>query len=108
MPRKRPVLLITVILIILVLSLIPTTEAPKLQKLGMDKVLHFGAYALLGIIAQATVSFHSITIGIGLGSITKLLQHFVPGRTIEFLDWVANALGLGLGIGSYFLVRKLL
>jgi VanZ family protein len=74
----------------------------------MDKVLHFGVYVLLGLIAQSAVGFHSLTIGIGLGTATELLQHFVPGRTVELLDWVANVLGLGLGIGTYYLARKVL
>jgi len=108
MDRRRKFILILGIVIILILSLIPTAEAPRFQKIGMDKVLHFGAYALLGMIAQAAVGFHSITIGIILGTVTELLQHFVPGRTVEFLDWVANVLGLGLGIGSYFIAKKLL
>jgi len=108
MQRRRQLLLILWIVIILILSLIPTAEAPKLQKIGMDKVFHFGAYALLGMIAQSVAGFHSITIGLILGTATELLQHFVPGRTVEFLDWTANVLGLGLGIGSYFIAKKLL
>ena len=108
MERRRKLILILWIVIILILSLIPTTEVSKLQKLGMDKVFHFGAYALLGMIGQAAVGFHSITIGIILGTATELLQHFVPSRTVEFLDWLANILGLGLGIGSYFIAKKLL
>lgn len=105
---RRQALLISWIFFILVISLIPTPEAPRLQELGMDKLLHFGAYALLGMIGQATVGFHSLTIGIGLGTATELLQRLVPGRTVEFLDWVANLLGLGFGIVGYFLVRRVL
>jgi VanZ family protein len=60
------------------------------------------------MIAQSAVGFHSLSIGIGLGTITELLQYFVPHRTVEFFDWLANFLGLGLGIGAYYLVRKVL
>uniref|UniRef100_A0A7C6ECX0 VanZ family protein n=1 Tax=candidate division WOR-3 bacterium TaxID=2052148 RepID=A0A7C6ECX0_UNCW3 len=101
-------MLILWIIVILFLSLIPTPEAPKLQETGVDKVLHFGAYALLGMIAQSAVGFHSLSIGISLGTITELLQYMVPHRSVEFFDWLANVLGLGLGIGAYFLVRKVL
>lgn len=86
----------------------PTPESTKLEESGIDKILHFGAYATLGMIAQSAVSFHSLSIGIGLGTITELLQYFVPYRTVEFFDWLANFLGLGLGIGAYFLVKKVL
>ncbi len=108
MPSRRQTLLILWIFFIFVLSLIPAPETPRLQQLGMDKLLHFGAYALLGVISQAVVGFHSLTIGLILGTITELLQQFIPGRTVEFLDWTANVLGLGLGIGAFFLVRKVL
>ncbi|MFB0509137.1 MAG: VanZ family protein [bacterium] len=105
---RRQVLLVAWIIVILLVSLIPTPEAPKLQETGIDKILHFGAYTVLGLIAQAAVGIHSLTIGISLGTGTELLQFFVPGRTVEFLDWLANILGLGLGIGAYFLVKKVL
>ena len=108
MQRRRRLLLILWVFIIFVLSLIPTAEAPKLQIIGMDKVLHFSAYLILGMIAQSCIGFHSITLGIVLGTVTELLQRLIPGRTVEIFDWTANVLGLGIGIGAFFLVRKVL
>ncbi|MEO0115538.1 MAG: VanZ family protein [candidate division WOR-3 bacterium] len=101
-------MLILWIVIILFFTLVPTPESPKLQETGVDKILHFGAYTILGLIGQAAVGFHSLTIGLSLGTVTELLQYLIPHRTVEFFDWLANVLGLGLGIGAYFLVRKVL
>lgn len=60
------------------------------------------------MIAQSAFGFHSLSIGISLGTVTELLQYLLPHRSVEFFDWLANILGLGLGIGAYFLVRKVL
>lgn len=67
---------------------------------GLDKVAHFGAYLVLGgLLARAVVSRGSgILLGWAYAASDEIHQTFVPGRTFEIADWVADALGVLVGV----------
>ncbi|MBN1810172.1 MAG: VanZ family protein [Planctomycetes bacterium] len=80
---------------------------------GQDKVLHFTAYGIMGLLL-ATVSaagargyFYAAGIlsGIFIGVITEYLQQWVPRRDVSFYDGLANVLGLLAAIGIYEGIR---
>lgn len=73
-----------------------------------DKVAHFLAYAILGLLAGAAWAARrpwSWTSGLALwaavalyGAIDELTQELVPGREAEVADWLADILGGLTGI----------
>jgi VanZ family protein len=79
----------------------------------MDKILHFGAYGLLGILflrAYETLprkDNNKILIFISIASATlygisdEIHQYFVPFREADILDAVANTLGSICGVYVY-------
>jgi len=83
---------------IFVASAQPTVSLPRLG--DSDKVLHFAAYAGLGGLlayggAPAALGpLPLIAIGSMYGASDEVHQSFVPGRTPDLLDWVADTLGV--------------
>jgi VanZ family protein len=80
-----------------------------------DKMLHFAAYAGLGVLlayggAPAAVGrLPLIAIGSLYGASDEVHQSFVPGRTPDPADWVADTLGAIAGVlaaHTYFSRRR--
>lgn len=86
------------------------TSWPKLalgpDGLGLDKVAHFSAYAILAALSlRATLTPRRLTtlvavvVGVSLlGAIDEWHQSFIPGRSMSLADWVADTAGAGLGV----------
>ena len=87
--------------------------------LSFDKLAHFAIFAILtvlwiiGLTKQYTymsLRFNAEKVAV-IGSIAvsllmELFQAFIPGRTFEYYDMLANTLGVFLGLGSFYLVYK--
>lgn len=79
---------------------------------GIDKVGHFAAYLVLGILlAHGTRRFSypavvAIVLGMLYGASDEWHQSMVPGRTAEFGDWIADALGSIAGVALYIYFRR--
>jgi VanZ family protein len=75
-----------------------------------DKILHFVAYVFLAIFPvlgmrrtlDALVGVGSMMV---LGLLMEITQHFVPGRSLEVADEVANMLGVLCGMAIAFPFR---
>ena len=70
---------------------------------GRDKLAHFLAYALLGALAARALPRRelaplAVLLGVAYGASDELHQHFVPGRSVEFGDWIADSLGVCAGV----------
>jgi VanZ family protein len=95
-------------LLIFAVSAIPSLTPPPLGLVLEDKIVHFfefGLFALLLFLAfynsgkkflKSHVFFLSASIGIFYAVTDELHQKFVPGRSCEFLDFVADFLGIAL------------
>jgi len=82
-----------------------------------DKVLHLGTYALLGITvfhAFADGRFERLTLGRAIWAVLFCIlygisdefhQSFVPGRTPDAKDLIADGVGAALGAAFLLLVR---
>ena len=81
----------------------PSLETPMLFPL-QDKVLHAGVYAVLGLLLltaqpRQAQGYNWRQVGISTliaslyGLSDEIHQYFVPGRSTEVLDWVADTLG---------------
>jgi|GEM_PF-2350396 len=89
------------------LSLAPGDAIGDLQ--GSDKLWHGGGYFLLGLPVWALFSGRrQITLVmlalVGLGAALEVLQLFVPRRSFEWADMVANTMGVVVGVlvGAFF------
>ena len=78
-------------------------DIPAPEVVGIDKVLHFGAYGVLGfLLARGRLSFAlTALIGILYGASDEVHQMFVPGRSPSVFDWIADAAGVLAGVYLY-------
>ncbi len=78
-----------------------------------DKIAHFLGYVPFGFLMTRAVSGtwrRSKRCGAGswgaaalYGASDEIHQHFIPGRTADYQDWIADLLGIGLGVLIYWL-----
>jgi hypothetical protein len=77
--------------------------------LGNDKLNHASAFAFLGIAGSLGWKKHSLRlIGflLAVGALIEILQGLpLFGRDRDFLDWVADFLGVILGAGAFLYIR---
>jgi len=86
----------------LTLTSIPNPEfGPSFP--GADKVAHFGFYAVAGFLCSlwrreigkepvAAVLYVALFVSV-LGAVDEIHQQWIPGRSMEFLDWLADFAG---------------
>jgi VanZ family protein len=106
-------LLALAMLAILVLSLLP--PSPMLAGTGWDKSNHmlgFGTLALLGHLSWPRRPVVVLAALLAYGGLIEVLQSFTPDRSAEWLDLVADGVGLGLGhvvarLATYWLNRRI-
>jgi VanZ family protein len=80
---------------------------PKLF-LHQDKLAHFGEYALLGVLAWRCFRHHIkstkvlFIVSLGFcslyGALDEFHQYFIPNRSVDILDWLADTIGSGISI----------
>ena len=85
---------------------------------GMDKLLHFGAYGVLGMLfmwaftrsvprlGAGRILFYSILLTAAYGLSDEAHQHFVVVRTADMMDALADAIGGGCGAFLYYICNR--
>jgi VanZ family protein len=85
---------------------------------GMDKLLHFGAYGVLGLLfmraftrsisrlGAGQIIFYSILLTAAYGLSDEAHQRFVVVRTADMLDVLADAIGGGCGAFLYYIRNR--
>jgi VanZ family protein len=111
--------LITYWIILFILTSLPTGLAIETKDIS-DKFLHFGAYGLLSVLLYLNLYFQdkieilnkfpatfTVLIASIYGLLDEIHQMFVPGRSAEFLDWLADFSGslLAVLITGYLIGR---
>ena len=103
--------------VILLSTSIPGPTLPP-GPAGADKIAHFLAYGILGLLALRAALAHGgswgRTIALTLAGIAMFAavdewhQGLVPGRLPDVADWVADMAGATFGAGStmYFTLRR--
>jgi VanZ family protein len=104
-------------LLIFIQSSFPASEhVPEFD--FSDKLLHVGAYAVLGFLLYRAFSamdkgatiVRLIAMSIFLtalyGASDEIHQYFVPSRSAEFLDFAADAIGGILGVMTAVIIYK--
>jgi VanZ family protein len=81
-----------------------------------DKILHAGEYFVLGALLTRSLSVimsgltaRAFIIWIGIvgalyAASDELHQYFVPGRSCDFADWVADIVGLACGVAIIYII----
>jgi VanZ family protein len=93
-------------LVIIVVMSIPANYIPKVHILGYDKIGHSGFFLLLGFLVYRSIehsrlkpksanrSIHLMLIIVAsFGYLSELYQHFIPGRSTDLYDWIADLIG---------------
>jgi VanZ family protein len=90
-------------LAILSVSLIPRSGIEKVDlliPLPNDKVLHTAVYAGFGFVLGG-LPYPAVALGTAgalLGAVDEQVQRLAPGRDVSFADWIADILGVSLGL----------
>ena len=83
-------------------AMVPRVPAPE----GTDKVVHFIFFLVLAFLIQralraqgsARLVPYVILALAAFGAFDEYVQQFIPGRSMELLDWVADVSGAIVGV----------
>jgi VanZ family protein len=112
MPRRLIVYAPALLWALLLLWVGGSTDLPTMPSVRhLDKVMHFGAYGVLGALLGASWiragrrPWWGLLMGAALlfGALDEYRQSWTPGRDAEVADWFADALGASTGF--YLAVR---
>ncbi len=99
-------------------SSLETVSLPDLHISLEDKLLHAIAYFLFGMLLIRAFHFGGartlskklivavMLLGFVYGLSDEIHQYFVPGRSSEVLDWLADAIGIMFGVLFYIRFSK--
>ncbi len=102
-------------ILILTLTSIPGSGLPDVEFDAADKLAHATLYAVLAFLAARAVdgvkrrglALALVLVGVSaLGAVDEWHQRFIPGRSTEVTDWVADSLGAALGLASAAAARR--
>ena len=101
-------LTIIVTLTLTVAMLWPLVAPPPAPK-GSDKLVHFVAFAALAFPLARTGRFGLLPVFIGASAFGGAIELIQPSfnRSADINDWVADVVGVVLGIGCGLLYRQL-
>lgn len=105
---RRNRLLIPCLILVLVLTLKPSSgNSMNFSIPHLDKIAHFGMFFLLGINVLYKYEHNKklleyLLLCIVLGFNTEILQDFIPGRSLDFYDALADTLGV---IIAYYIYK---
>ena len=81
-------------------------EAVPVQTAKIDKVLHFSIYTVFAYLLTWQLAVNNkrwvavlvaVVVSIAFGAADEWHQQFIPGRSMELADWLADSLGACLG-----------
>ena len=118
---KRSLPAILWLLAILVATLTPGEQLPETPDvIGFDKLVHFSLFFMLTFLwyragvknrkeklNKRNFITNYLVFGIGIAILVEYLQQFIPGRSFDWWDMVANIAGGAIGtVCFYILYRK--
>jgi VanZ family protein len=102
---------------IFVASAIPSRYLPTMKIFRYDKLIHIGLFLVLGLFVYRainsivqkyffnwSIAFTSLSIVILYGVLDEMHQGFVPGRSVDIWDAIADTIG---GISAMIIVYLL-
>lgn len=91
-----------------------TLSLPE-QAASLDKVAHFGLYSVFawllarhgfGIAGRWLATALAVIVASGFGVVDEWHQQFIPGRSTEYADWMADTAGAAVGALGYALFNR--
>jgi VanZ family protein len=73
----------------------------------LDKLVHAGLFAVLSVllvrvlVIEARPQWMAVPLAASLGALTEFQQHFIPTRSMELGDFLADAGGAALGLAAF-------
>lgn len=104
---KRYKLTLIAIILILVGILMPGRNVPSASIPHLDKLVHFGMFATLGLCYYGEYVWHNKKLPQILAPwismelyalLTEVMQQFVEGRSCDWVDFIADSIGILLAI----------
>jgi VanZ family protein len=106
--RRKALWALLIAGLIFVASSRSTIAAPRspFEFLRMDKIGHFAVYGLLGtLLCRMGTGWRgaagAVLAASAYGASDEWHQSFVPGRSVEVTDWLADTLGAAVAVGLY-------
>ena len=114
--RFRISLLVLYLGLIFFASSRPYLQTPGLDFGSIDKLVHGGEYFLLGVLLFTAIGrgisrsklgtfLFLFAVGASIGALDEMFQSYIPGREMSIYDWIADAVGVGLGTGLTVYLR---
>ena len=101
------------VILILIAILMPANDIPSVGIPGIDKVVHCGMFGFLTLCFYGEYYYkHKARpkdlcamsiIGV-YAALTEFMQHFVEGRSCDFIDWLADISGIILAVIAFGLL----
>lgn len=85
----------------------PPELPPALDVVGLDKFVHAGLFGILAVllaralVQEARPAWIALAASAAYGMFTELEQHFIPSRSMELGDFLADAAGAALGLVAF-------
>ena len=101
--------LTAIVAITLTVAMLWPLEAPPPAPEGSDKLVHFIAFAALAFPLARTGRLGLVAVFVGASAFGGLIELIQPtfNRSADLGDWVADTVGVVIGIGAALLYRCL-
>ena len=108
MRKNLDSLLTIVVTLTLTVAMLWPLEAPPPAPEGSDKLVHFVAFAALSFPLAHTGRFGLLPVFIGASAFGGIIELIQPSfnRSADVNDWIADVVGVVLGIGCSLLYRR--
>ena len=110
MRKNLDIHLTIIVTLTLTVAMLWPLEAPPPAPDGSDKLVHFIAFATLAFPLAHTGRFGLLPVFIGASSFGGAIELIQPSfnRSADINDWIADVVGVVLGIGCGLLYRRIL
>ena len=108
MRKNLDILLTIIVTLTLTVAMLWPLEAPPPAPEGSDKLVHFIAFAALAFPLARTGRIGLLPVFIGASAYGGIIELIQPSfnRNADVNDWVADVVGVILGIGCGLLYRR--
>ena len=108
MRKHLDIPLTAVVTAVLTAAMLWPLEAPHPAPEGSDKLVHFVAFAALAFPLARTGRFGVIPVLIGASTFGAIIELIQPtfNRSAELSDWIADTLGVLIGISLGLVYRR--
>lgn len=106
---RRRIYLTLLILWVAITFLLTSLPNPRLEIPipYVDKIAHFGFYGVMGFFcalwrresgtSARGAALEGLAFVAFVGAVDEIHQYWIPGRSMDFFDWLADASGGGIG-----------